>query len=141
MSESLRAITVRQPWAWAIVMGYKDVENRRNRTERRGPLLVHAGLQMDPRGLQILWELGLHRKLPDELPLEALIGEVRLSDCRYGYKSDWSRSGQWQWIFTSPKEFRNPLSCVGAPGFFTPDVSPAALGQTRRHAISHRQRG
>ncbi|MDQ3940165.1 MAG: ASCH domain-containing protein [Actinomycetota bacterium] len=140
MSEALKAITVRQPWAWAIVMGYKDVENRSRRTERRGSLLIHAGLQMDPDGFQFLWELGLHRKLPDELARGALIGEVQLSDCRYGYESDWSIPGRWQWIFTNPREFRSPLGCPGAQGFFSPDVSPFALGQTRSHAINHRRR-
>ena len=132
---------MRQPWAWAIVMGYKDVENRRNRTERRGPLLIHAGLEMDPQGFQFLWELGLHRKLPDDLPLEALVGEVRLSDCRRGIRSEWARPGQWQWIFTSPKEFRGEgLPCTGAPGLFTPDVSARSLGLKRANAIGHRSR-
>lgn len=140
MKEQLRAITVRQPWAWAIVMGYKDVENRRSRTERRGPLLIHAGQQLDPRGFQFLWELGLLRKLPEELATGALVGEVRLSDCRYGYPSDWSAAGNWQWILTKPKEFRTPLPCKGAQGFFFPDVSSHALGLTRHHAIGHRQR-
>lgn len=139
MKEPLRAISVRQPWAWAIVTGYKDVENRARRTERRGTLLVHAGLKMDPRGFQFLWELGLHRKLPDELPRGALVGEVRLSDCLYGYTSEWAEPGSWQWILTGAKEFRTPLSCSGAQGLFVPDVSPFALGQTRRHAISHRR--
>lgn len=140
MKQKLRAITVHQPWAWAIVMGYKDVENRRSRTESRGPLLIHAALKMDPAGFQFLWELGLHRKLPDELAVGALIGEVNLTDCRYGYESEWARPGHWQWILTSPKEFRSPLACTGAQGFFTPRISSAALGQTRRHAINHRSR-
>jgi hypothetical protein len=137
--EELKAITVRQPWAWAIVAGYKDVENRRRRTEARGPLLIHAGLQMDPAGFQFLWELGLHRKLPDDLALGALIGEVKLSDCRYGYRSEWALPGHWQWIFTGAKEYRTPLACTGAQGFFTPDVSMKSLGQTRRHAVGHRR--
>jgi hypothetical protein len=140
MTEPLKAITVRQPWAWAIIMGYKDVVNRANRTERRGPLLIHAGLQVDPRGFQFLWELGLHKKLPDDLPLEALIGEVRLSDCRRGYNTAWARPGKWQWIFTSPKEFKSPLSCTGSPGFFTPNVPARSLGPRRARAITHRQR-
>jgi hypothetical protein len=140
MKDELRAITVRQPWAWAIVMGYKDVENRRRPTDKRGPLLIHAAQLMDPKGFQFLWELGLHTKLPRDLPQGALVGEVRLVDCRYGYKSDWSVPGNWQWIFASPKEFKSPLWCQGAQGFFVPDVSGPALGQTRRHAISHRRR-
>lgn len=48
----MRALTIQQPWAWAILRGGKDVENRRNRkgqeAARRqfntpGPVLVHAG--------------------------------------------------------------------------------------------------
>jgi hypothetical protein len=30
---TVRALTVRQPWAWAIIYGGKDVENRRRRSE------------------------------------------------------------------------------------------------------------
>jgi hypothetical protein len=137
--EDLKAITIKQPWAWAVVMGYKDVENRRRPTDRRGTVLIHAALEMDARGFEFLWELGLHRKLPDDLARGALIGEVRLSDCRYGYPSEWAQPGHWQWIFTAPKEYRSPLPCMGAQGFFVPDVSPHSLGQTRRHAISHRR--
>ncbi len=140
MEQPLKAITVRQPWAWAIVMGYKDVVNRRSRTERRGPLLIHAALDYDPKGFQFLWELGLHKKLPDDLALEAVVGEVVLADCRLRYRSEWAKPGQWQWVFASPREFRRALPCTGAPGLFTPDVSSHALGQTRRHAISHRRR-
>ncbi len=39
-----RILTVRQPWAWAIIHGGKNVENRvRNIAgEYRGPVLIHA---------------------------------------------------------------------------------------------------
>lgn len=42
----MRVLTVRQPWAWAIVHGGKDVENRvRNIAgDYRGPVAIHAGL-------------------------------------------------------------------------------------------------
>lgn len=48
MSE-MRIITVRQPWAWAIIHGGKDVENRvRNIAgDYRGPVAIHAGLAYD----------------------------------------------------------------------------------------------
>lgn len=41
----MRVLTVRQPFAWAIIHGGKDVENRpRNIAgEYRGPVAVHAG--------------------------------------------------------------------------------------------------
>jgi hypothetical protein len=42
----MRVLTVRQPWAWAIIHGGKDVENRvRNLAgDYRGPIAIHAGL-------------------------------------------------------------------------------------------------
>lgn len=41
----MKAITVRQPWAWAIMHGGKDIENRsRNIAGKyRGPVVIHAG--------------------------------------------------------------------------------------------------
>lgn len=48
----MRAITVRQPWAWALVHGGKDVENRvRNIAGAyRGPVAIHAGLAWSEAG-------------------------------------------------------------------------------------------
>lgn len=44
----MRILTVRQPWAWAIIHGGKDVENRvRNIAgDYRGPVAIHAGLSI-----------------------------------------------------------------------------------------------
>lgn len=38
----MKAISIRQPWAWLIVNGYKDIENRTWDTKYRGPVLIHA---------------------------------------------------------------------------------------------------
>lgn len=45
----IRALTVRQPWAWAIVHGGKPVENRTRNIAGgyRGPVAIHAGLVLD----------------------------------------------------------------------------------------------
>ncbi|KUF05549.1 hypothetical protein AUL38_04125 [Leucobacter sp. G161] len=45
----MRILTVRQPWAWAIIHGGKDVENRvRNIAgDYRGPVAIHAGIAYD----------------------------------------------------------------------------------------------
>lgn len=47
----MRVLTVRQPWAWAIIHGGKNVENRvRNIAGAyRGPVAIHAGLRYDER--------------------------------------------------------------------------------------------
>lgn len=46
----LRALSVRQPWAWAIANGNKDVENRSRLTKYRGPIAIHASLTWDSDG-------------------------------------------------------------------------------------------
>ncbi|WP_434315874.1 hypothetical protein [Leifsonia sp. P73] len=45
----MRILTVRQPWAWAIVEGHKGVENRtRNLAgDYRGPVAIHAAQSID----------------------------------------------------------------------------------------------
>lgn len=42
----MKAISVRQPWAWLIVNGFKDIENRTWTTRFRGPVLIHASKGM-----------------------------------------------------------------------------------------------
>lgn len=37
-----RALSIRQPWAWAILSAGKDIENRSRRVNYRGPICIHA---------------------------------------------------------------------------------------------------
>jgi len=50
----MRVITVRQPWAWAIVHGGKDVENRTRNImgSYRGPVAIHAGVALAMEGFK-----------------------------------------------------------------------------------------
>ena len=49
----MRVLTVKQPWAWAIVHGGKDVENRvRSLGPYRGPVAIHAGLGWSEQGAE-----------------------------------------------------------------------------------------
>lgn len=48
----MKAITVKQPWAWAIAHGGKTVENRSRGTAYRGPLAIHAGQAWSERGAE-----------------------------------------------------------------------------------------
>lgn len=38
----MKALSIRQPWAWAIIHAGKDIENRDWATKYRGPILIHA---------------------------------------------------------------------------------------------------
>lgn len=43
----MRGLSVRQPWAYAIAHGGKQVENRTWWTTHTGPVAIHAGLTFD----------------------------------------------------------------------------------------------
>ena len=59
----MKALSVRQPWAWAIVAGWKPIENRTWATDYRGPLLIHAGRREDPDGFHFLESRGIDVKI------------------------------------------------------------------------------
>jgi hypothetical protein len=41
----MNGLSIRQPWAWLIVNGHKDVENRSWHTDFRGRVYVQAGVK------------------------------------------------------------------------------------------------
>lgn len=43
----LRALSIMQPWAWLIVNGHKDIENRIWPTKVRGLVAIHSGKKLD----------------------------------------------------------------------------------------------
>lgn len=45
----MKALSIRQPWAWLIAQGFKDIENRTWATRHRGPTLIHAAKGMTGR--------------------------------------------------------------------------------------------
>lgn len=85
----MKAITVQQPWAWAIIYGGKLVENRTQMTHYRGPLAIHAGKRWSERGARIVpeiagpWQKSWTDPIGDAGPVPAgvLIGVVDLVDC------------------------------------------------------------
>jgi hypothetical protein len=105
-----KALSVRQPWAWAIIEGGKDVENRAWLTNYTGPLLIHAGLQDDLDGWHFLDEMGI--RLPVDPPTGGLIGIVDLVNCVLGYESVWAQDRRWHWVLKNPR----PLPFVAYKG-------------------------
>ena len=75
----LRALTVRQPWAWALIEGYKDIENRSWRTNMRGWILLHAGAaKPTDESLAAAGNIA-RRSVPPSAPLGAVIGAIKIS--------------------------------------------------------------
>jgi len=51
----MRVLTVRQPWAWAIIYAGKDIENRTRNVagDYRGPLAIHVATKYATEGLDL----------------------------------------------------------------------------------------
>ncbi len=118
--EPMATLSVRQPWAWLIVNGYKPVENRDWKTLRRGPLLIHAGKEIDKAGYEWvaknLPELFGLIPAPHAIEKGGIVGAVRIVDCVSKHLSIWF-FGKWGFVFDDATVL--PFMPVnGALGFF-----------------------
>lgn len=76
------ALSVRQPWAWAILHAGKAVENRRWATDYRGELLIHAGKTVEDDAVDVVAAVA-GRDVPEGLPTGGVVGRVRLVDVHH----------------------------------------------------------
>jgi len=118
----MKALSIRQPWAWLIVNGYKDIENRTWSTDFRGRVYVHAGRRIEPGDFpeqrDYIRESGLI--LPEEPPLGAIVGEVTITDCVDTSYSPWF-CGPYGFLLSSPVAYKDPIPYRGQLGFFDID--------------------
>lgn len=106
------ALSVRQPWAWLIVSGWKDVENRTRRIGYRGPLLIHASKTPDPELAFIREELAaLEIHVPEDLDYGGVVGQVTVTDCVTESDSPWFE-GPFAYVLDDPQ----PLPFRPFPG-------------------------
>jgi hypothetical protein len=125
----LKALSVRQPWAHAIIHLGKDIENRTWPTSYRGPVLIHASKSMTRGELMDFQDTVASIKGVNEaacnmttadLQFGGIVGIAEIVGCVHRHSSPW---------FFGPYgfELRNarPLTfhpCKGALGFFMPDL-------------------
>ncbi len=85
----MKTLSVRQPWAWALVEGWKPIENRSRRTHHRGPLNIHASLNFDKAGLEFIRDsMGI--AVPDYFDCGGIVGRVNVVGviCPHGHSAD-----------------------------------------------------
>lgn len=134
------ALSVRQPWAWAIVYGGKDIENRtwqavNHGLKQRGRIAIHAtkGMTRDEyeESSGYIAKLSGSCPAPADLLRGGIIGSVEVVDIVSRHDSHW---------FFGPRGLvlRNPEPCafipsVGALGYFEwkRTLEPIALAPAR----------
>lgn len=87
------ALSIRQPWAWAIIHAGKDVENRTWSTRFRGPVCIHAAAGMTRADLAeaSAFMAGLGVTVPHSSLFErgGVIGTAEIVDCVRASPSPW----------------------------------------------------
>lgn len=127
----MKAISIRQPWAWLIFNAGKDIENRTWSTTVRGRVLVHAakGMTKDE------WSSALYAAhdvcgVPQSKILECplhqverggIVGSVELVDCVSASSSPWF-GGPWGFVLRDPRRlpftpYKGALGWFDVPGY------------------------
>lgn len=116
----MKALSIRQPWASAIIQLNKDIENRTWGTSYRGPILIHAAKTMTGADQAAFEEVahvaGVKFRPLQTLPLGCVIGQAEIVDCVRAHDSPWF-FGPYGFVLANVKPLA-PRACKGQLGFF-----------------------
>ncbi|AXH76813.1 MAG: ASC-1-like protein [Caudoviricetes sp.] len=130
------ALTIRQPWAWAIFEAGKNIENRTWSTGHRAKLWIHTSKQLILNGYSMKAEenrqaiamiYGISEKVWAESSNEiakatgAIIGSVDLVGIKAIHRhpeNPWHMDGQYGWELENPVLLDRPIFCKGQLGLW-----------------------
>ncbi len=132
------AISIRQPWLWLIMNGYKDVEIRmwKPKTLDDEFIALHASKTFDQESYEYLRDEVKIRKIPDEFPnLGKLIGIAKIDGVipftdkndfylyRWRHLNDpgWWKSKCYGWVLSDVREIEH-VEWKGKLGLFYVEV-------------------
>lgn len=120
-------LSVRQPHAWAIVVGAKDVENRDRVSYYLGRLYIHAGLTEAADAVEETTErVAAHLCISAsaararyrrhrERGLGAIIGHVQMFGCAVSHESEWfDGKSRYGYLLRDPVRLRQPIPAKGS---------------------------
>lgn len=128
----MKALSIKQPWAWLIVNGFKDIENRNWKSNNpgqrfRGEVLIHSGLVEDtPRCREVFHNIhpmtGLRFSFWDgnantpEFHKGGIVGRAVVTDIVTESDSPWF-AGPHGLVITDARPLPF-IPCKGMLGFF-----------------------
>jgi hypothetical protein len=143
----MRVLTIRQPYAWAVAVGAKPIENRSWDTAWRGPLAIHAGQRFERNALAAEpmagaireWaDAGTVRGVPPWQQGGQVIAVADLVDvCSAARTGRACRCGRWalpdllHWHLEDVVQIR-PIPAKGKLGLWVPSPDLAAKVRRRR---------
>lgn len=127
------ALSVRQPWAWAILAGHKPIENRNWKAGNtgllfRGRVAIHASSGMTRQeydaAANFMAALGVTCPQPSDLQFGAVIGEAEIVEIVKEHSSPWF-VGKRGLVLRDAIAYPEPIPARGALGFFRWTEDPA----------------
>lgn len=143
--DGVRVLSIKQPWAWAIVSGAKRVENRKWEKAYRGPVLIHASGtvcgQEDFDWLRATFRLIAPKR--EDIDRGCIVGVVNLVDVVTRRRA--KRFGPWFFgpyglVFQDAVMLRKPVKLKSQLGLYRP--TPALLARVNAQlSVRRRIRG
>ena len=133
----MRALSIRQPWAFAVVVGAKTVENRTWSSTYVGPLAIHASQREDREAVRDVLRL-IYGQLRPRFDMERLhqlyeeykrpgcvVGQVDMTGCtRGGDTGVWDEAmvrwfeGPFGFVFENARIAAQPIPFRGRLGLW-----------------------
>ena len=110
MDETIKCLTIKQPWASFIMIGMKDKEIRSQRTHIRGLIAIHTSKTPD---VDMMKTYGLNS---EAFVNGHIIGIAELYDCM---QLPWQKEeGQWSWMMRPICTFQKQIPYSGNLGMW-----------------------
>ncbi len=145
----MKVLSVKQPWAYLLVSGIKDIENRPRRTHFRGRILIHASAKafkgynvqynsfdyktkfgcLSKEQYEQLFGMDLIKYNSNDLDYSSIIGSVEIVDCVENHPSIWAVEGQYHYVIANPILFDTPITGIkGQLGLWNYEFEPETCG-------------
>lgn len=115
----MKALSIKQPWAFAILRKGKDIENRTWKTDIRGEFYVHAAKSIDKNAPQELLQQWFDAAQAGDVAasLGGVLGTVEITGCYTQYDSRWWQ-GPFGYLLKDPVTFTKFYPYKGQLRFF-----------------------
>jgi len=131
----MKVLTVKNPWAYLIIFGGKDIENRIRKTNYRGRIAIHCSKNSDKLAywgyggddpvLKKAFEEVKEKRAEIEKLNGHIIGTVELYNCSYpaltiiANDSPWvEMEAAWNWWLKKPEPLAEPVKARGMLGLW-----------------------
>ncbi len=107
LDPTIPVLSVKQPWAEALMVGIKKIEHRPVKTNKRGRVYIYASKTLSDTTGQKPGRYGVPSDSIDNLPLGMIIGSIEIVDC---VEAGSQHGDRLHWHVRNPRRLRRPVA-------------------------------